>query len=283
MNNWLSREKPSLHLHRYDNPVQSIPSSTMQLYYNEYGEGQPLIILHGLLGASGNWHSLSKNVFANHFRVITVDLRNHGRSPHDDVFDYESMVEDVRELYNTLGLTAAHVMGHSMGGKVAMWMALQYNEHVEKLIVVDIAPREYPAHHMHIFHGLRALDLPLLSSRGEIDKALSDYVSEAPVRQFLLKNLASKGKGDYSWKMNLESIYQNYPLINEAVETDRSFTGPSLFIKGGHSSYIRNEDESDIRVLFPTTEFVTVPNAGHWVHAESPEYFSRSVVDFLQK
>ena len=254
----------------------------MQLFYNEYGDGQPLIILHGLLGASGNWHSLSKNVFSSHFRVITVDLRNHGRSPHDNVFDYQSMVEDIRELLDSLGLAAAHILGHSMGGKVAMWLALNYNALVNKLIVVDIAPREYPAHHLHIFNGLRALNLALYGSRAEIDKALADYVAEASVRQFLLKNLSSDGKGSYSWKMNLESIYQNYPLINEAVETDDTFTGQSLFIKGGRSSYIRNEDEAEIRALFPNTQFISIPNAGHWVHAESPKDFSKSVVDFLQ-
>ncbi|MBX2820473.1 MAG: alpha/beta fold hydrolase [Rhodothermaceae bacterium] len=255
----------------------------MNLFYKDYApeHTQPLLILHGLLGAGGNWHSLSRNVFSKHYRVLAVDLRNHGKSPHSDTFDFPSMVEDVRELMDTMGFERAHILGHSMGGKVAMWFGLMYPERVDKLIVADIAPRAYPPHHLPIFEGLRALDLPSFQSRGEIDAALATHVAEAPVRQFLLKNLASDGAGSYSWKMNLETIYENYPLINKAVVTDRTFNKPTLFIRGGRSSYIRKEDEPAILTLFPDTEFITIPNAGHWVHAEAPQPFANSVLEFL--
>ena len=255
----------------------------MNLFFKDYPSDnpQPLIILHGLLGAGGNWHSLSRNVFSEKYRVLAVDLRNHGKSPHDDTFDYPSMVADVKELMDSMGFETAHILGHSMGGKVAMWMALEHEERIDKLVVVDIAAKEYPAHHMHIFKGLRALDLPSFSSRKDIETALAEYVAEAPVRQFLLKNLASTRAGSYSWKMNLEAIYENYSLINEAVVSARTFIKPTLFIKGGHSSYIQQEDEPGIRKLFPHSQFITIPKAGHWVHAAAPQPFSEAVLTFL--
>ena len=253
----------------------------MDLFYKEYGEGEPLLILHGLLGASGNWHSLSRNVFARYFQVYALDLRNHGRSPHETSFDYPSMVQDVKGMLDKAGIARANILGHSMGGKVAMWLALQHADRVNRLIVVDMATRAYPPHHQHIFEGLRSLDLTQYSSRTEVDRALASYVEQVPVRQFLLKNLASNGSGSFSWKMNLESIYENYPKINEAVISDNAFQNPSMFVKGGASSYIREEDQPGILKLFPQTQFVTIPNAGHWVHAEAPKPFSESVLNFL--
>ena len=257
---------------------------TLNLFYKPYApeNAQPLLILHGLLGAGGNWHTLSRNVFSEQYHVLAVDLRNHGKSPHSDTFDYPSMVEDVRELIDTMGFESAHVLGHSMGGKVAMWLALMYPELVSRLIVADIAPRSYPPHHVTIFEGLRSLDLPSFSKRGDIDAALAKYVPEMPVRQFLLKNLASDGAGSYSWKMNLEGIFNNYPLINEGIVTDRTFNKRTLFIKGERSSYIQEKDKPGITSLFPNAHITTIPNAGHWVHAEAPTPFAEKVLDFLR-
>ncbi len=254
----------------------------MDLFFKEYGDGQPLIIAHGLLGASGNWHTLSRNTFADHFRVLALDLRNHGRSPHSDRFDIPVMAEDIVRCLDNLGIEQAHLLGHSMGGKVAMHMALEYSSRVDRLIVVDIAPRAYPPAHEHIFEGLRALDLAAFESRSQIDRALAAYVDELPIRQFLLKNLSSDGTGTYSWKMNLEGIYANYARINEAIQSDRTFPRPALFIEGERSTYITEDDRLDIRALFPRSEVVTVPGAGHWVHAEAPRHFSERVMGFLK-
>ena len=253
----------------------------MKLFYQSYGSGTPLIILHGLLGASGNWHTLSRSVFAEHFQVFTLDLRNHGRSPHDDQFDYPSMVEDVRTFIRDEDLGAVHIIGHSMGGKVAMWLALQYPELVNRLIVADMAPRAYPPHHMHILNALKGLDLPHYTSRTQIDGALSEHISDAGVRQFLMKNLASDGAGGYSWKMNLPAIYDNYTNINQEVHTDLVFDGPALFVKGGRSNYITEKDTPQINRLFPAARVQTIPDVGHWVHAAAPKPFAEMVISFL--
>ncbi len=255
----------------------------MKLFHQAYGEGPPLIILHGLLGASGNWHTLSRKVFSEKFTVYTLDLRNHGRSPHDPVFDFASMTADVYAFIAEEGLGTAHVLGHSMGGKVAMWLALKHPALVSRLIVADMAPRAYPPHHMHILNALKGLDLPSFGARQEIDAALAEHINEVGVRQFLLKNLASQGSGQYRWKMNLDVIYANYARINEGIETDLQFNGPALFVKGGRSNYITNKDVPQIQQLFPTAEIEELPNAGHWVHAEAPQAFAAMVMSFLER
>lgn len=252
----------------------------MQLFYQQYGNGFPLIILHGLLGASGNWHTLSRNVFADHFNVFALDLRNHGRSPHDDIFDFPSMVADVVAFMDEQGLADAYVLGHSMGGKVAMWLALEHPDRVKKLISADIAPRTYPPHHMHILNGLKAVKPREYSSRTEIDEALAAHVEAFPVRQFLLKNL-ELADGVYRWKMNLDVIYDQYPRINEGIETHLSYEKPALFIKGGKSNYITEQDKPMIESLFTDVRYAELPDAGHWLHAESPEAFASAVLDFL--
>ncbi|MFK7847420.1 MAG: alpha/beta fold hydrolase [Rhodothermales bacterium] len=253
----------------------------LTLFSQSYGTGTPLIILHGLLGASGNWHTLSRNVFAEEYNVFTLDLRNHGRSPHADAFDYGVMVEDVRQFIEDNELETAHVLGHSMGGKVAMWLALKYPALVSKLIVADMAPRAYPPHHMHILNALKNLDLPVYSSRGAIEEALAVDIKETGVRQFLLKNLSASGSGTYTWKMNLLAIYNNYRRINEGIDADLSYAGPALFVKGGRSNYITEKDTPQIQSLFPQATIEEIPNIGHWVHAEAPKQFAEMVMAFL--
>ena len=254
----------------------------MDLFYQEYGEGgPPLIILHGLLGASGNWHTLSRSVFSEHFHVYSLDARNHGRSPHDDVFDYPSMAADVIEFLDAKSINEASILGHSMGGKTAMWAALAHPERVTRLVVADIAPRSYPPHHLPILDALRSIDLTMHSSRTGIDRALAADIPEAGVRQFLLKNLASDGAGGYSWKMNLPAIYAGYANVNTEIPHSRGFPKPTLFIRGGRSKYIEATDRPDIKRLFPASRIEELPNAGHWVHAEAPKPFADLVVEFL--
>lgn len=253
----------------------------MELFYNQYGEsGPPLIILHGLLGANGNWHTLSRTAFRKIARVYAVDQRNHGRSPHADQIDYPTLAEDLRMFIDRHELAPADLLGHSMGGKTAMQAALSYPDRVNRLIVVDMAPRAYPPEHEELLGALARVNPEDYESRDEIDDALADDVSSWRIRQFLLKNLDYDGE-TYTWKMNLDAIRAHYDDITAAIPADATFEGPTLFIRGGESEYIADADLEGIRERFPSAELVTIDDAGHWVHADAPEAFAEVVVDFL--
>lgn len=251
-----------------------------KLFYKEYGEGHPLIILHGLLGASGNWHTLSRKVFSRHYRVLAVDQRNHGRSFHSDRHDYPAMAEDLWRFMDEVGIASTYVLGHSMGGKTAMYAALAFPERIDRLIVVDMAPKKYPPHHAYILEALQDLDLSAYERRREIDEALAVSIPSVPIRQFLLKNLDYDGVR-YTWKMNLAAIAANYHKLNRSLDTERTYEGPALFIRGGQSDYVADDDLPLIRKNFPQAELVTIDAAGHWVHAEAPEACAAAVLDFL--
>lgn len=255
----------------------------MELFYNHYGEsGPPLIILHGLLGANGNWHTLSRTEFQKIAQVYAVDQRNHGRSPHSDRIDYPSMAADLRDFIDEQDVAPADLLGHSMGGKTAMQAALTYPGRISRLVVVDIAPREYPPQHRIILNALDRIDPRQYGSRDEVDAALADDISSWQIRQFLLKNLDYDGE-TYSWKMNLSAIRAHYDDITAAIQSDTTFDGPTLFIRGGESDYIADEDMEDIERLFPRAELVTIDGSGHWVHAEAPQEFATVVTDFLKE
>lgn len=253
---------------------------TVDLYSRETGSGDPLLILHGLLGASGNWRTLSRNVFGERFRTITPDIRNHGRSPHADEFSYEVVTADLIRLLDDLDIGSAHILGHSMGGKAAMHLALTHPDRVDRLIVADIAPRAYEPGHVHIFEALAGIDPGSYEDRSAIDDALAEHLQSIPVRQFLLKNLTRDGD-EYAWKMNLDAIRASYENIIGAVDVDGVFEGPTLFVGGANSNYVSEDDLPGIRRLFPAAELVMLPGAGHWLHAEKPDEFSRIVMDFL--
>ena len=256
----------------------------MKLYFKEYGEaGPPLLILHGLLGAGGNWHTLSREAFSDAFHVYAIDLRNHGRSPHSDVFDYPAMAGDVEELIERENLAPAHVLGHSMGGKVAMQLALDHPELVDRLVVADVAPKGYPPHHETILEALRELDLACYESRKDIDRFLAKRVASRPVRQFLLKNLNYDGEGGYRWTMNLEAIHQNYDHVSAGLKAEGSFGGPALFIRGAQSDYVADEDREQIKQAFPRARLTTLKGAGHWLHADQPAAFAETVMQFLKE
>ncbi len=255
---------------------------TVDLYYKDYGDGPPFIILHGLLGSGGNWHTLSRNVFGQDFHVFTLDLRNHGRSPHTERMDYPSMAADVERFFQQHAIKQAYVLGHSMGGKAAMELALTDPGLVKRLIVVDVAPKAYPPRHEAILDALQSTDPSSAQSRDEVEKALEDKISSRTVRQFLMKNLAyDKEQERYYWQMGLDAIVANYEHISGPVESERTYDGPTLFVRGEKSDYIQDEDLEDIRRLFPNARITIVAGAGHWVHAEQPDEFARVVVDFL--
>ncbi|MDX5436595.1 MAG: alpha/beta fold hydrolase [Pontibacter sp.] len=254
----------------------------MKLHYKEMGHGQPLLILHGLFGTLDNWATLAKR-FAEHYNVFLVDLRNHGRSPHSEQHDYDAMADDVLRLVDELGIPTPAIMGHSMGGKVAMKYALKYPTRLTKLIVVDIAPKAYPPHHDEIIEALQSVDLSQTTSRSEIDAQLAKSIKEEDVRLFLMKNLYRKEDSTFGWRMNIDALEKNYDQIAAAITADVPFKKHALFIKGGRSGYIKQEDiYGSIEHLFTLVEVETIPEAGHWVHAEAPDKVYNLVTRFLE-
>ncbi len=253
----------------------------MKLNFKEIGEGKPLIVLHGLFGSSDNWISIGRSL-AETRKVYLIDQRNHGGSPHSNVFTYEAMAADLKEFVNDHSIEKFSLIGHSLGGKTAMLFATEYPTLVDKLIIVDIAPKQYPVHHDTIIEGLKSIDLTTLKSRGDADKALTPYVPVLGIRQFLLKNLKRTPEG-FGWKINLEVIEKEIIEVGKALPQNAVFNKPTLFIRGGMSNYIIEDDMELIRKHFPTANLVTVKGASHWVHAEKPQEFLDEVNQFLHK
>ena len=250
----------------------------MKLHVREMGEGFPLVILHGLFGFSDNWQTHAKKL-SSYYRVILVDLRNHGHSPWTDDFSYQLMVDDVKELIDDLGIRKMHLIGHSMGGKVAMLFAQQHTANLDKLIVVDIGMKAYPMHHQHILAGMHAIDLKTITARSQAEAILKTHIESDGVRQFLLKNLYWKDKGQLAWRMNIEVLEREMPEILAALPQKETVV-PVLFIRGALSNYILDDDFPEIEEWFPEAELVTIENAGHWLHAEAPEEFIDGVLSF---
>ena len=253
----------------------------MILYSKIEGNGMPLLILHGFLGMSDNWKSLGSQFATQGFQVHLLDLRNHGRSFQSKIFDYNVMAQDVKEYCDAKNLETISLLGHSMGGKVAMLFATKYPEKVSKLIIADIAPKFYPQHHQTILEGLLAIDFSEKPSRITVDSIISEYVSDFGTRQFLLKNLYWTTPDQLAFRFNLQNLIDNIDEIGKALPEKNIFNNPTLFVRGGNSRYILDEDLPEIRFHFPNSELKTIPAAGHWLHAENPKLFYEIVVQFL--
>ncbi|HLV69797.1 MAG TPA: alpha/beta fold hydrolase [Xanthomarina sp.] len=251
------------------------------LYSNILGEGTPFVILHGFLGMSDNWKTLGTQFSENHFEVHLLDQRNHGRSFHSDVFNYEVLVEDLKTYCDAQQLKNIVLLGHSMGGKVAMLFAATYPEMVSKLIIADISPRYYPVHHELILNGLSSLDFKTIESRGDADEQLAQYISNFGIRQFLLKNLYWNDAKELELRINLKVLKENIEEIGEALPIHAQYQGEALFLRGDRSEYIGVQDEVIIKNHFPNAKIVTIPKAGHWLHAENPKVFFNEVMNFL--
>lgn len=253
----------------------------MQLNYKVFGEGDPVLILHGMFGTLDNWQTIAKKL-AEHFMVFIIDLRNHGRSPHSDEFDYAIMANDIQEFMESNWIYEAYVVGHSMGGKVAMQLASENPDLVTKLVLVDIAPKVYVGNHQTIFEALFSLNLDQLESRKEADQLLQDKIESYGVRQFILKNLSiNKETQNYEWKMNLPVIHAAYQEVLGKGNWSTPFENSTLFIKGAQSKYILPEEMKEYKTYFPNATLATVEKAGHWVHAEQPKVFLEILTDFL--
>lgn len=253
----------------------------MILHSNIIGEGKPFVILHGFLGMGDNWKTLAKQFSESNYQVHLVDQRNHGRSFHSDDFDYELMADDLKAYCEEHNLNDIILLGHSMGGKTAMLFSALYPERVKKLIVADISPRYYPVHHDTILEGLSSLDFSEIKSRGEADKALSNYIKDQGIRMFLLKNLYWVEKGQLGLRINLPVLKDNVAEVGEALPIHATFEKDTMFLRGDRSEYIGEQDEAIIHRHFPNSEIVTISNAGHWLHAENPEDFYQAVINFL--
>lgn len=264
----------------------------MKLFYRKYGSGPPLIILHGLYGSSDNWVSVAKSI-SDKFMVILPDLRNHGYSPHSEIHDYDSMKNDVFELASDLNLERFFLAGHSMGGKTAVNFAITWPEKLLGILIADISPfsdkkryDEEKGFHLQILNCMLSIDLTKASSRSEIESSVINMIGSARIAGLIMKNLKRENENQFIWKINTSSILLNIDRIMEPVQTYRGteteISGlPVYFIRGDQSDYLQESDFSRIRLVFPSSEFITIPGAGHWIHSDNPEAVRRCLLRFL--
>jgi esterase len=253
----------------------------MLLNYKQLGSGSDVILIHGLFGSLENLNSIAKPL-SEQYKVTNIDLRNHGRSFHSNEMDYNVMAKDVCNLMDHLGIKQAHVIGHSMGGKVAMQIALTHEERVNKLIVLDIAPVNYPARHTEILQALKLVQHADISDRAQADTLMQPFISELGVRQFLLKSLAKNQNKQFEWRFNLNILEKKYSTITANVNENNSCLCDTLFIKGNDSDYILPEHKDAITALFKNTHVKIIHGAGHWLHAQKPYAVNKVINDFLK-
>jgi esterase len=261
--------------------------SGVELHFERYGDGAPVLILHGLFGSSTNWRSIAKTL-GEHYSVYALDQRNHGRSPHGDTLGYYDLAADARGFLDRHGIERAAVIGHSMGGKVAMTLALTQPERVAALVVVDIAPARQSADGLRpVLDALLAVDPSRCATRDDVDRELAAYLQDSRLRQFLLMNVERGAGGALRWRLNLQAIAAHFSDLASPIGVGRAgeepYTGPALFVRGERSGYVRDADRPDIERLFPHASVVTIEGAGHWVHAEAPERFLQVVGGFLSR
>lgn len=254
----------------------------MQLFSRKVGEsGTPLIILHGVFGSADNWATIQKQLAEAGFTSYALDARNHGRSPWSDDFSYELMADDLLAFIEEQELERPVIIGHSMGGKVAMQFSMKYPEVFSKLVIVDIAPKFYPTHHDHIVQAFSSIDLGQYQSRKEVDVAFAKFVPNFDERQFLMKNLGRDANGQFEWKINVPVLAKEIYQIGGELSNVHVDQKPTLFIRGERSPYIQPEDENTILSIYPNAQFETILAAGHWVQAEQPKAFLEALLQFL--
>jgi esterase len=253
----------------------------VKLYSRIVGTGPPLIILHGVFGSGDNWATFLRPL-AERYTLHMLDLRNHGRSPHAAPMTYQAMAEDVAQYAQThFDGNPAGIIGHSLGGKLALFLAWLMPSLVERVCVVDIAPREYKPHHQPQIAGMRAVDPPSLTTRHEAEERMSPHITEPDVRAFLLKNLARTETGGFTWKLNLDLMAQSMEFVGEGLPSQAVVTQPLTFIRGGASRYISEEDIAYIELHFPQARIVTIPNAGHWIQVDQPDLLMAELTTWL--
>lgn len=238
-----------------------------------------LVILHGLFGSGDNWQTHAK-FLSQWFQIVLIDQRNHGHSRHDSEMNYLAMSQDLKDTLDHLNILSAHFLGHSMGGKTVMHHAQLFPQSVQSLMVIDMGIKSYPRHHDIIFQGLHAVDVGHCSSRKEAESRISPFIPDASTQQFLLKSLYWKEEGTLDWRFNIEALEHHIDEILKALP-DKIYSGKTLFLTGGKSSYVLPQDHDSIRNLFPSAEFIEIEEAGHWVHAETPKEFLSALTKFF--
>ncbi|MEE3086089.1 MAG: alpha/beta fold hydrolase [Bacteroidota bacterium] len=252
------------------------------LHSNIIGSGDDhFIILHGFLGMGDNWKTHAKNLSEKEYCVHLVDQRNHGRSFWSDIFDYDVMVNDLLQYLNHHGINQCVVLGHSMGGKTAMAFALNYPDRVQKLIIADIAPKYYAPHHQRILAGLSTLNLEEVSSRKAAAEHLKNFIPEAGTRQFLLKNLYWVSEGKLGLRINVAVLKNAAEAVGAAIQSQKQYHQPTLFLYGENSNYINPMTDTEILKYFPKAEIIEIKGAGHWLHAEKPILFFKTLTQWL--
>jgi pimeloyl-ACP methyl ester carboxylesterase len=262
----------------------------MKLFYRKYGNGPPLVILHGLYGSSDNWLTITK-ILGESFTVYLPDQRNHGQSPHSDVHDYNSMRDDLFELASDLKFRKFFLAGHSMGGKTAISFAMKWPEMLNGLLIADISPFTYESNrlaayteNLTILNAILSVDLHKISTRNEAEIFLREKISSEKERGLILKNLQRNSNNSFSWKLNASSLLNNLDSIMAGIKRQTDFnqqiTGfPVIFLRGADSDYIRTEDIKDILHVFPAAEIIKVEGAGHWIQVDRPD----EVVKYIKR
>lgn len=255
----------------------------MNLFFRNFGSGKPLIIIHGLFGSSDNWMPFGKKFAENGFEVFAIDLRNHGRSPHSDEFSYSILKDDINNFLIHHNIKKPDIIGHSLGGKLTMDFALSYPDLLNKIIIVDISLRKYfpTSQQSLLVESMKSLHPENFKTLKEIDNKLSEKIPEKSIRNFIIKNLYKNEKQSFSWKINLEVLLKNSGEMLMDFNNKNTFKKPSLFIRGGNSDYISEEDIPKLKYHFPNYRFITIEGATHWVHADKPREFIETVLGFL--
>lgn len=251
------------------------------LYSKIEGEGKPMVIVHGFLGMSDNWKSLGTKFSQLGYQVHMLDLRNHGRSFHSEIFNYDVMVDDVYDYCVANNLSNIVMLGHSMGGKLTMFFAKKYSQLLHKIIIADIGPRYYKPHHIDIMSGLTHVDFSIKPSRSDVEVSLKKFIDDDGVIQFLMKSLYWKEPGQLDFRFNVAVFDENIEEIGKEFSQENIVQLPTLFLSGMNSNYIKESDHEAILKQFPNGKIVDIKNAGHWLHAENPADFYSEVVTFL--
>ncbi len=254
----------------------------MKLFYRQFGWGEPVIILHGVFGMSDNWVTFGRRL-GEHFSVFVPDQRNHGQSPHSTSHNYYALADDILEFMDEHGLREASVVGHSMGGKVAMGVALEASRRVRKLVIIDVSPKGYPLRreHLETLRAMRSVDLSRFLSRQEVETELNKVLLSDRIRYFVLKNLHRDHAGRFSWRINVDAVEENLEGISGTLPVKGIYEGPVLVIRGGDSDYISDDDKPLFSSYFPNYHMVTIPGASHWVHADMPDALFAELMVFL--
>jgi len=256
----------------------------MELFYRRYGKegNQPIVILHGLFGISDNWVSYARRIAMEGFNVFVIDQRNHGQSPQSDNFNYLVLTDDLFDFLDEQEIVDPILIGHSMGGKVAMRFALENPDLVKRLVIVDITLKAYGPreNHLKIIKAMQSVDFSTVNNRSDVEKQLANHIPELRIRQFILKNLHRTNKNSFEWRIYLNGLKNNLEQMFDAIDTITKFEKPTLFIRGGASDYILHEDYPQIRYNFPNAEIITIEGASHWVHVEAMERFYQLTMGF---